>query len=237
MVNIYKETNKTTVVFDDVPSSTQDFLIDYIKIAYANGCRVFKEVSTITITFYDDSQATLDFINELIDIGYGGKDITECEVPGLLPLKNENVKDVEVTGSSKKATNGIMLPDGFKYKGYTCSDALKQFGDEALFDMIGANVSYKTEEMKSLKMEILTTCKSYAIRKYGVLSDEDVFNTPTEQLVDFIRLSSKVLREKTNNILTQSSFATIEDFIANADNLMLGSAYVALARELVNKFK
>lgn len=237
MVKILTETNKVTVIFDDTPSSTQDFLIDFVKTSYSDGVRVYKEYHKVTMTFFDGTKGTLDFIDELISIGYGGNDISRIEVEGLIPI-NTKVSGIEVTGSAKKIINDAVLPEPFKYAGLSCTQALAENGDDALIDMIsGAGLEFKTEEEKVLLNNIMSACKNYTIKKYGSLTDEDIFNTPSATMIDFIYLVKNVLSQKINDILSRSSFATLDDFIKNADNILLGSAYAALARELANKFR
>lgn len=237
MVKILTETNKVTVIFDDTPSSTQDFLIDLVKTSYSDGVRVYKEYRKITITFYDGSEGTLKFIDELISIGYGNNDIVKMEVPGLIPI-NAKVDGIQITGSSKRVINDAILPEPFKYAGLSCTQALVEHGDDALVDMIGgAGLDFESDEEKMLLSNIMSACKNYTLKKYGTLTDEDIFNTPSSTMIDFIYLMKNALASKINDILSRSSFASLDDFIKNADNILLGSAYSALARELVNKFK
>lgn len=234
MVKIFKEVNKTTLVFTDTPSSTQDFLIDLIKTSsYSDGVRIRKEYQKITITFYDGSEGTHEFINNLISMGYGGLDVNTIDVEGLFPIKTDNVSGIEITGTSKKFDSSVILPDAFKYSGLTIEQALMQHGDDALLDMCLTDLDSKE---KSLLITIRAACKNYVLKKY-VLSDEDIFSTSTSVMIDFIQKFKILLPSKINDILSRSSYATLEDFIQNADNLLLGSAYKALAKELVNKFK
>lgn len=237
MVKILKETGKITVIFDDTPSSTQDFIIDFIKTSYSDGVRVYKEYRKITVTFYDDTKGTTDFIDSLISISYGGSNIKTMEVEGLLPL-NAKVEGVEISGSSKSNISNAVLPEPFKYAGLTCVQALAEHGDDALADMIGgAGYSFETDEEKKLYENIWSSCKNYTLNKYGSITDEDVFNTQASTMVDFITLFQNVLQTKVNDILSRSSYATLDDFIKNADSIVLGSAYSALVKELANNFR
>lgn len=234
MVKIYKEDCKHTLVFYNVSSTTQDFIIDLVKTSYADGVRIFKEYDKITITFFDGSDATYSFIEDLISMSYGGKEITVIEVPGLVSVKID-VNTVEITGSANKnATNDAILTENFKYSGISCHEALLKYGDAALIDMCSADL---TDADNVLVNAIKHNCKKYVVAKYGNLSDEDIFNTPKEEMVGFIQTYKILLQSKINDILSRSSFGSIDDFIDNADNLLLGSAYSALTRELTNKFK
>lgn len=230
MVKIFNEINKTTLIFTDTPGSTQDFLIDLVRTSYSGGVRITKEYQKITMTFYNISEGTDEFIDNLISMGYGGSDICKIDVEGLDPV-NEDVSGIEITGSSKKFDSSVILPKAFKYAGLSIEQALAQHGDDALLDMCSVD-----SDDKSLLVTVKTACKNYVLKKY-VLSDEDVYSTPTSVMIDFIQNFKTLLASKVNDILSRSSYATLEDFIQNADNLLLGSAYKALAKELVNKFR
>lgn len=234
MVKIFTEPDKSTLVLYDVSGTTQDFIIDLVKTSYADGVRIFKEYDKITVTFFDGSDATLSFIDELISMSYGGKNITKIEVPGLVPIK-VNVDTVEITGSSNKtASNDAILTEIFKFSGMSCREALLTHGDDALIDMCCADLS---SVENSLVDAIKHNCKNYVLNKYANLSNEDIFNTQKDDMIDFIQKYKVLLKNKINDILSRSSFGSIEDFIKNADNLLLGSAYGALTKELTNKFK
>lgn len=234
MVKVFKEPEKSTLVLYDVTGPTQDFVIDLIKTSYADGVRIFKEYDKITITFFDGSEATLSFIDELISMSYGGKDIKSIEVPGLVPVKI-NVDSVEITGSANKAaSHDATLTEEFKFAGLSCREAILTHGDDAVIDMCSKDLNGVD---KILVDAIRHNCKNYILNKYNNLSNEDIFNTPKSVMCDFILNYQNLLKRKINDILTRSSYATIEDFINNADNLLLGSAYGALTKELVGKFK
>jgi hypothetical protein len=233
MVKIFKEENKTTLVLY-VTGTTQDFIIDLITTSYTSGVRIYKEYDKITVTFFDDSEETLAFIDDIVSMSYGGKDIKTIDVPGLVPVKI-NVETVEITGSSSKtSSHDAVLTETFKYAGMTCREALLTHGDDALIDMCCADLS---TESTTLINAIKANCKNYVLGKYSNLSDEDIFNTQKDDMVSFIKKFKTLLKVKVNDILSRSSFATIEDFIQNADNILLGSSYGALTRDLTNKFK
>lgn len=237
MVKIFNEVNRITVVLDKINSSTQDFLIDWLKISYTDGVRCYKEPDKLTLTIFDNSEATMSFVKELISIGYGNTEIIEQDVVGLVPV-SEKAEGIEITGTANKVANSSVLPIQYKNAGLTCEDALVKNGDEALHDMLSdVGLKFETEEEKKLFSNIFQCCKAYVLKKYGTLSNEDIFNIPAEEKKGFIQLFSDTLPDKVANILSRSSFATLDGFLENADDLMLGSAYAALTKELVNKFR
>lgn len=235
MVKIFKEKTKYTLVFSDAPSSTQDFIIGLIELKYADGVRVYREYDKITITFYDGSDATYNFISELISDCYGGRDIRFTEVEGLVPVELK-VDTIEIIGSaSKKSTNDAVLTDGFKYAGLTCRESLLKHGDDALIDMCKVDLSDNINVQ--LISAIRHNCENYVKNAYGKLSDEDIFNTPKDKMIDFIQKFQFLLKTKIDDILSRSAFGSLDDLLNNADNLVLGSAYSALTKELIIKFK
>ena len=68
MIKIYKEVNKQTIVFDDMPISTQDFMIDYIKVSFINRIKIVKELSKITVTIFGEPEKDDEFVDDLIQM-------------------------------------------------------------------------------------------------------------------------------------------------------------------------
>lgn len=236
MIKLYKEVNRITAILEDISSSTQDFLIDWLKTSYADGVRCYKEPNKLTLTVFDNSEATMDFLRDLISIGYGNAEIVEKDVLGLQPVA-EKASGIEITGTTSKIS-GSVLPKQYLNAGLTCQEALAKDGDVALHNMLSdVGLQFESAEEKKLLSSIMQSCKAYVLKKYGALTNEDVFNTPAADKRTFIRLFADVLQDKVSNILSRSSFASLDGFLENADDMMLGSAYAALARELANKFK
>lgn len=232
MVKIFTETNKISVIFDGYKTTDQDFIIDILKTVYVSGVKCFMENNKLTISLYENSEKTKNFIKYLIELSCSPNEkVIEKNVEGLISNKLK-IETVEISGNNKISENQ-KLNNLFKYNGMSCDEALDKYGSDALIDICSIDISNLNDDLRN---SLMSSCKNYVNNNYGDISDEDIFNLSIEEIKKFILKFSPILNKKTKEILNRSSFASLNDLLDKSDNIVIGSAYKALVKELIRKF-
>ena len=185
--------------------------------------------------------------------------VQQENIKGLLPVEKEIVKEtveeitttakevpltetaqketVEMTADPTKFTVGIMIGD--KYVGMTPKEAVTSGKTVVERDKIVVDLYCNYGKIKAvpIKKAMLVEIKDYITSRFENVTVETAKRTENNIIKIFFEVYKPIILNEIKNILEQSGFATIEDFLENSSDLNLKGAYYSTVTSLLKRVK
>lgn len=231
-VKKYTETNCDTFVINDISKIDSDCIIGYIRGNYKKSCKIIRDESVCTLIFEhveQDTEYVNDFFDEVISLVSPDIDIEPIVVKGLKPAKVELSNKIGIRDLLDLPRYlDIKIPDGV-YKNETAMSVLNRLGYKAIVPLMRDN-----NFPKEVQNSIILAIKQYV----STMRNDKVYvsSIPDEEVKNFIVYFKDFMNDDIATILAKSTYPNLDDFINNASDRMLRSAYIKIVKELKAKF-